>query len=275
MGDLPSFVSPLLEDTPGARLKLLAAWEGLPVDLQIGLLDALGEGRVPGELAFKAIKSPNAYVRYLAARSLVREMRWGAIRWPLEGDGRSAAVETGDAKASWQDVVGRLRADPDPLVRHASDEQAGWPHERGIDDSLLDAFLQQPLEARLARLRGEHGGLWAAERAEGFARLIRRAVTGGLVPEHQVVAMVNEYLSSPANMEFTKREGFGSFSPDDTLNVFWRLVPRRASVRGRGACREATGEHHAPRRHPGILRNSGRRPGGDGSPVAGARTRAR
>jgi hypothetical protein len=222
MDDLPSFLSPLVGDTPGGQLKLLAAWDGLPIELQIGLLDAFGEGRVPGELALKAIASPNAYVRYLGARSLAQELP--VTRRRLEGDGGSAAVKTEDTTQLWRDIACRLRGDPDPLVRHALDERATWPYERETNDPAIDAFLRLPLEDRLARLRAEHGALQAAERTEGFARLIHRAVTGGLVPEHEVVAMVKEYLGSPSNTEFTKWEGFGTFSPGDTLNVLLRLV---------------------------------------------------
>jgi hypothetical protein len=222
MSDLPSFLSPLLQDTPGARLKILVAWDSLPVDLQLGLLDA--PRGIPLELALKAIASPNAYVRYLAA-CRAYDFWWYESRRRPGGDGGVARVEGEDRTQLWRDVAARLRDDSDPLVRHAWDERAGWPYERGIADSLLDAFLHHPLEARLARLRGTGSGLWSGERAEGFARLVRRALTGGLLTEHEVVAMVNEYLGSPSNTKFTKREGFGSFSPDDTLNVLWRLVP--------------------------------------------------
>jgi hypothetical protein len=178
---------------PGARLKLLAAWDGPPVDLQVGLLDA--PRGLPRELALKAMASPNAYVRYLAAGRAYDFWSY-EIRHRPKGDGGAAATGE-DTTQLWRDVAARVRDDPDPLVRHAWAERAGWPYQRGIDDSLLDAFLQQPLEARLAKLRGTVLRLWSGERAEGFARLVRRAVTGGLIPEHEVVTMVNEYLGSP------------------------------------------------------------------------------
>jgi len=128
MGDLPSFLSPLLEDTRGTRLKLLAAWDGLPVDLQIGLLDALGESRVPRELALKALASPNAYVRYLAAGPAYDWWSYEIRRRPEgDGDADAAGVEGKDSRRPWRDVLARLQDDPDPLAAFAQREHQRAP----------------------------------------------------------------------------------------------------------------------------------------------------
>jgi hypothetical protein len=100
MSAVPPHLRPLVEDTPGSRLRLLAAWDGLSVDSQIIVLTALRgsyPGVIPENFAQKALASPNAYVRYLAA-------------------GRLAALES---FADW------IASDPEPLVRYAPLERSG------------------------------------------------------------------------------------------------------------------------------------------------------
>jgi hypothetical protein len=225
MSDLPSFLSPLLRDTRGGRLKLLAAWDGLTVDSQIRLLDALDVSAVPDELARKASSSPNAYVRYLAARSIAAKLGEGAIGGRL-GTRVILPSREGIQSWPWQDVVDRLRDDPDLLVRYALDEGAGWKYARAIDDSFLDTFLQQPLPARLAQLRGEDRYFRGpAISADAFAKLIRHAIHGGLVSEQEVGAMTTEYLDTLCSMGPKERAALGKQSQTETLDVLWRLVP--------------------------------------------------
>lgn len=67
---IPAFLEPLLEAaSPGGRLKLDAAWDGLSAETQIAVLTEYRtrDAYIPETIAKKALRNHNAYVRYLAA----------------------------------------------------------------------------------------------------------------------------------------------------------------------------------------------------------------
>src|ERR1035437_1766800 len=73
---MSDFFAPLLEPKPSAAFKLIAAWEGLSLESQMKLLLALKDTRrgiLPDEIARKALSSPNAYLRFLAAKMIGRK----------------------------------------------------------------------------------------------------------------------------------------------------------------------------------------------------------
>ena len=91
----------LVENTPSSRLKLLAAWDGLSIETQIKVLHELTKGghlhlSFDREIIVKALKSPNEYIRYLAARSR-----------DLDKD---------------KEMIEQVAADESPLVRYAQEE---------------------------------------------------------------------------------------------------------------------------------------------------------
>ena len=73
IGEWPEHLAPLLEPRPAGAAKLTAAWEGLATETQIRLLEHIPRISYPRHLIDPlwrmALNSPNAYVRYLAARS--------------------------------------------------------------------------------------------------------------------------------------------------------------------------------------------------------------
>src|SRR5262249_55467599 len=112
MIDLPPHLQPLVEDSRGGRMRLVAAWGGLSVESQIALLAYFREHQreLPKQIVLEALDSPTAYVRYLVARSLS-----AAHSGPSESE--SMSREPID-----QGLVDRIASDPDPLVRYAPRE---------------------------------------------------------------------------------------------------------------------------------------------------------
>src|SRR5262249_8287461 len=89
------------------------------------------------------------------------------------------------------------------------------------DDTVLDSFFSQPLEARLARLRGGRGS------GEDFAKIVRRALATG-TPEDEIVSMVQEYLGAPEHLSFVKQDTWDALDALDIHREFkalWELVP--------------------------------------------------
>jgi hypothetical protein len=59
---MSEFFAPLLEPKPMARLKLLAAWDGLSLESQMKIVTLATKSRtsLPEDIARKALSSPNA-----------------------------------------------------------------------------------------------------------------------------------------------------------------------------------------------------------------------
>src|SRR6266550_8570805 len=187
---------PLLEDTPAANLKLLAAWDGLSVESQIAILTTFRERErsISKDVALQALASPNAYVRYLAAVTVED----AAVEPPDEQVDEDADASLADPDGS-QDMLRlaeRIQRDDNPLVRYALLERHS-PLSWKPNEEEIDAYLHQPLHARLAVLRGLFSG-------EECACIIRRAVTSGLVPKGEIVTMAKEYVGQPGHLEFAE-----------------------------------------------------------------------
>ena len=154
------------------------------------------------------------YVRYIVASSVDHTL--------LAGE--SAAAAAPDAgNGHGQDRSSRnlrelIEADADPLVRGALLERQGWPHADG------DELLQQPLDARLARLQGVRD-------AEEFARIVRQAMSSGVVPESELVAMVKEWVNQPGTLGRLTEKLWCPWDPDSNrymsrdFEALWKLVP--------------------------------------------------
>src|SRR5262249_723832 len=115
MIDLPPHLQPLVEDSQGGRMRLVAAWGGLSVESQIALLAYFREHQreLPNPIVIKALDSPIAYVRYLVASSLP-----GAHSAPESVSMSSEPIDQG--------LVERIASDPDLLVRYAPKESLPW-----------------------------------------------------------------------------------------------------------------------------------------------------
>jgi hypothetical protein len=219
MQDVPPLLAPLVEDRPTAQLKLLAAWDGLSVESQITILRAL-RGRDPRfshnaitrDLALKALGSPNAYVRYMVATGVEHALLDQNVD---EGTKREGSNGTDSHDCSARTLRELIAADPDPLVRNALLER------EGCRDGDLDEFFQQPLVARLARLQG----VWDVG---DFARIVRHALSRGLVAENELVAMVKEWVSQQDLRRLTETSLYDPFCwywDWKDFHTLWELVP--------------------------------------------------
>ena len=213
--ELPKYLLPLLEPRPSGEAKLLAAWDGLSVEHQVLLLEHLGRHGHLGwtnRIRGKALVSPNAYVRYLAAREFN----------PHDDNSEEAALKK------------RIDADPEALVRYAvleSDCFIRLPSEF----SDAGAFFALPHEARLATVRS------LPHRGEQIAALIRYAVENempsGRVTEEELVHLVLEYVTNPHFKSHYGREigydGYGEYLRGKDITALWSLV---ANVSERTSC---------------------------------------
>jgi len=212
IGNVPSHLIPLLQPTPSGIAKLLAAWDGLHPETQILVLNELRHAEFPAYLAkkihLKALHSPIAYVRYLAAREFV-----------FNRD------DTEDQRA----IQERIEADPDPLVRFSTMESE-WNF---LDHDLKGpaAFFELPQEARLAKIRQLTGS------GETIAALIEYAVNHqlkeGKVSEIELFEILSDYVNKPSFQEHYARDhwedsydGYGEFVAGKDIEALWTLVPK-------------------------------------------------
>lgn len=72
---VPDYLLPLLQATPSSIAKLIGAWDGLGVELQIQILSRLQKIVIHDFLAYrvrkKALDSPNAYVHILLRKDSI------------------------------------------------------------------------------------------------------------------------------------------------------------------------------------------------------------
>ncbi len=106
--------SSLTADFPSASLKLSAAWDGLSPESQMEVLQAIQDrGRLPFDVATKAMASPSPFVRYLTAECLMNRRHLkhskdesSTDKWPR--------FEVADGfRPAWNAAL----IDSDPLVR--------------------------------------------------------------------------------------------------------------------------------------------------------------
>ena len=184
---VPAHLTDLLEPTPSGTAKFIAAWDGLSPETQILLL--LERCKRPGpahlyhRLICAALKSRNAYVRYLAAK----EARTGAY-------GNEIA-----------DVERHVAADAEPLVKYALLESKWSSLDPQMKDP--DSFFALPHEARLAKVRQLTGD------GEIIANIISHGIDhklkDGKVSQTEIFDILTEYLVKP---------GFRQRYADDPLN---------------------------------------------------------
>lgn len=200
---LPDHLADLVQPTPSGTAKLLAAWDGLSVESHMQLLNAIfPPNSRPGYHQFgilnKALSSPNAYIRYLAARQV---------------------KNTYNDEAQLKKVV---EADPDLLVRHALLEQTGAVF-LASDPSM---FFALPHEARLAKVRllTDHG--------RTIATLIAYAVDYMLptaqVSERELHELLTDYLGKTSFIErYVAHSNFVDYYDlSRDIEALWRLVPK-------------------------------------------------
>lgn len=209
---LPSHLMDLLYPTPSGTAKLIAAWDGLSVETQLQILGSLDEARFPWYLAQKvrrkALDSPNAYVRYLAAR----EFDFG-----------------GEDNEEGRALKERIEMDSDPLVRYCLFE--GKSEWKFFDEYIKDPqlFFSLPHEARLAKVRKLRGG------GEAIASLIAYALDNcleqGQVSEIELYEILADYIVKPSFREdygegrwANRYDGFGEYMVGKDVEALWALV---------------------------------------------------
>jgi hypothetical protein len=198
--DRLEYLEELLEPTPSAAEKLLAAWDGLHTETQIQVLLLLQEKRgfysLGERLRKKALDSPNAYVRYLAVKDL---------------------VVLDDDRVGLKELQKRIERDPHPLVKYSALET-----ELSLGLAGPDEFFALPQPARLATVRClVHGG-------EKVAGLVEAGVERG-VPEGELSEILADYLKrdewkesyAPQKYDY---DGFGQCSAGKDIKALWHLA---------------------------------------------------
>jgi hypothetical protein len=212
---VPPYLIDLLEPTPSGTAKVIAAWDGLAPETQILLLSERskrpGRGHLYHRIIRTALKSRNAYVRYLAAK----EAQIGAYGQEIT------------------DVESQIAADAEPLVKYALLE-SDWC---ALDQQMKDpeAFFALPQEARLAKVRRLTGD------GEVLANLISYAaehyLKDGRISESDIFDILTDYLIKPKSKhryadDLPNYDGWRSFRNREDLCALWRLVlkiPERLS----------------------------------------------
>jgi len=207
--ELLSYLRALLEPRPSGEAKLLAAWDGLCIEHQILLLNSLGKhGHLDWTTRIRArvLASPNAYVRYLAAKGF----------YPSDRDSEAMALKK------------RIEDDPEPLVRYAMLE-GEW---RLLDRDYYDkpeTFFALPHEARLAIVRS------LCSMGKHVAEFTRYAIANELpnrrVTESELADMLLEYVANPQFKSHydpdneIKYDGWAEHDRGVDIEQLWMLVP--------------------------------------------------
>lgn len=213
---IPAHLNELLQPTPSGMTKLIAAWDGLTPERQILILTAMKRRPVPiylyHQLIEKALKSDNAYIRYLAVRDF----------YFSDDDEQDKALKE------------RIENDPDPLVRYSTLES-----DFGIfDEDLKDPkrFFELPHDARLAKMRR------LTDSGETIASLITHAVEhelkDGKVSESELLEILTDYLNKQSFGERYGKghqfddtyDGFALYLDGKDIDTLWELVPKVPEV---------------------------------------------
>lgn len=196
---------PLLQPTPSAVAKLLAAWDTLQNETQILLLTRLRHVDLPPhcveQVCLRALDNPNAYVRYLASVGLYRK---------LEPAARGI-------------VKVRIETDTDPLVRYSLLETTAH-HGESLEDS--DKFLALPQPARLALVRDRVGA------GKRIAATVKRALQCGGLSDTELVEILTDYVNSPRFQQSCRPTdprdphcGNAEWEISQEVRSLWQLVP--------------------------------------------------
>lgn len=204
---VPEHLQELLRPTPSGVMKLLAAWDGLAPETQIWVLAE--KKKYPGpaylyeQVIETALTSPNAFVRYMAARE----------------------IQLSDGGDRQRILRGKIDSDAEPLVRYALLE-TDWI---GIRSEFEDPekFLGLPHKARLAKVRRLIGG------GETIAKLISYAVEhsleDGKLSEIELFEILSDYLNKPEFKDWYVKDrlsydGFDEFVVGKDIVALWELV---------------------------------------------------
>lgn len=212
--ELPAHLRELVSPTPSGFAKLIAAWEGLDTETQILLLHEIKQLSKSGRHYFDktflivALKSPNPYVRYLAAKEF----------HPYATEEINQLIEN----------------DPDPLVRFCKKEDT-WNFIFSDEFKDPKAFFEMPHEARLSTVRSLRG------RGEEIAKLISYAVDNelkkGAVTKDELLEILVDYVNRAEFKNYYKEDilsydGWGEFQKGKDIKSLWNLVlkvPERIS----------------------------------------------
>jgi hypothetical protein len=218
------YLKELLSDSPLARIKLLAAWDGLTTETQITLLSALAsryggreeERRHGGSQAdrviwLKALSSANEYVRYLAARAL-----------DLNEFGKSEEQKQAD-----REILARIAADTSPLVRYA--RGGDWPGL--IGEWPAQVFDRYPKEKKLATVAGrwEEPPYGRPPSGAALASWLSHAIENKTTSEDELLDVVREWVRNPEAMNdlrSTTYDFFGDKELAEGVKALWLLLPK-------------------------------------------------
>jgi hypothetical protein len=215
--EFPDFIFDLLQPTPSCVEKILAAWDGLCIETQLILLSKIDDIPTPVYLIervkLKALGSPNAYVRYLAAHKLNVKSNY-LIR-----------------DKQIQEII---ENDSSPLVKYSLYENCSEISSLVLDvDDLKDAdtFFALPHLARLAKVRmlSGYGEKMTAILTEAAVKQLH----DGSVSERELYEIITDYLVKPKIPG--KHTGDVMLSDacedikDELIEPLWQLVPQLPS----------------------------------------------
>jgi hypothetical protein len=190
---LEDHLKELLQDTPSGRMKLLATWDALSLETQMKLLHALTANPRVGlhsDIALKALESPHAYVRYLAARAMY-----------IRDEDRE-----------------RIATDVSPLVQYAQEEGSMIP-PIGVGPQKFYAY---PMAQKLAIMRSA-----APPDAGTFAEWMVWAIEHQHAGDEELLGVVAEYVRNPKAMTPQKSspyDGYGWYLQKKGFEALWKLV---------------------------------------------------
>lgn len=202
---LPEYLWDLLAPTPHGNAKLLAAWDGLTTESHMRVLSALKIATYPQHLAKrvmeKALESPNAYIRYLAANEIVQ----GG-----EDDEKAAILEK------------RIAADKHPLVKYCLAESV---------THIPQAFFALPQQARLAQIRRLGIGDGNKSMASLITFALENLIEKGEVSEIELEEILTDYICRPlfkdrCQKDWLHYDGFLAYRTEEDLLSLWELVPK-------------------------------------------------
>lgn len=216
---LPAYLAELLQPTPSGVAKLLAAWDGLSVEVKIQVLTELPKLQLPEYLdkkvRLKALDSKNPYVRYLAAR-----------RFSFLSKSQSEEIYGKSETEKMEAIKKRIEEDSEPLVKFSIYEGI-LPVTKDNPFEDPEAFFALPQEARLAIVRSLTG--WGNKIAKLMFYAVDHQLKDGTVSEIELFEILSDYLNKREFLEHYRRDrlsydGYGEYLKGEDIVALWNLV---------------------------------------------------
>lgn len=205
--DISAHLIELVEAKPSSWLKLLAAWDGLSVEVQIKFLYYLRPNLFKAPFLFKekALQSNNEYVRYLI----------------------SNFIELDENNPKDLKLLSLISNDTLLANQRKMPNFGGWGLELGMQEDEPGLFFSMPIEWQILKVSA-----WGLSNLSAFVSLIEWAVNSATLPSTLEI-IIEEYIGnlkkiSPHDVNYSRDfiSDFATWHHEKDLKATWEFLPK-------------------------------------------------